>query len=91
MSAATEVLKIYDDQRRGIVAVIQLNGYDIRAGVCTVPHGAMRSFKMVTGDLWDQWNVQAPLILCDDEGVVADIRVAALPAAADSSGLIEFL
>lgn len=91
MSAASEVLEIYDGQRRGIVAVIQLNGYDIRAGVCTVPHGAMRSFRMVTGDLWAHWNVQAPLILRSDGGIEAGIRVAALPADADSSGLIEFL
>jgi hypothetical protein len=91
MSTAAGVLRIYDDQRRGIVAQIRLNGYDIRAGVCTVPHGAMRSFRMVTGDLWAPWNIQAPLILCDNKGREAAIKVAALPAEDDSSGLIEFL
>jgi hypothetical protein len=91
MNAISKVLKIYDDQSRVVVAQVILNGYDIRAGETTVPHGAMRSFKIVNGDLWEHWNLQSPLVLSNDEGQEAPVKVAALPADADSFGLIEFL
>lgn len=91
MGNSSSVLKIYDDQKVGVVAQVILNGYDIRAGETTVPHGAMRSFKIVQGDLWAHWNVQATLILSDDSGQEATVKVAALPADHDSFGLIEFL
>ena len=91
MTKSSKVLKVYDDQRRVVVAQVILNGYDIRAGETTVPHGAMRSFKIVQGDLWAPWNIQAALILSNDVGQEASVKVAALPADEDGFGLIEFL
>lgn len=51
----------------------------------------MRSFKVVTGDLWDQWRQQGKLVLRHDNGQESAVRVAALPVDDDSFGLIEFL
>ena len=91
MSTTSEILKVVDNQNSQVVAQVVLNGYDIRAGVCTVPHGAMRSFKIVNGDLWDHWSVQASLTLSNAAGQEAQVRVAALPTEDDSFGLIEFI
>ncbi len=91
MSGITQVLKVYSEPKNQLVAHVVLNGYDIRAGVCAVPHGAMRSFRIVSGDLWDYWNVQAPLRISNEAGQEARIKVAALPTDDDSFGLIEFL
>ena len=51
----------------------------------------MRSFTIVSGDLWEQWDVQMPLQLQDDTGKSSNIRIAALPVEDDGYGLIEFL
>jgi hypothetical protein len=91
MSKSERVLKVYDRQRSQVVARVVLNGYDIRAGVITVPHGAMRSFKIVEGDLWNSWDQQTPLIIANDLGQEAPVRVAAIPSDEGSFGLIEFL
>lgn len=91
MNNSASVLKVYDHQKNEMLAQVILNGYDIKAGVTTVPHGAMRSFRIVTGDLWEQWDVQMPLLLCNAIGQEAAVKVAALPVDNESFGLIEFL
>jgi hypothetical protein len=91
MKNSDKVLKVYNHQKSELVAQVVLNGYDIKAGATTVPHGAMRSFRILAGDLWAQWNVQESLILSNDIGHEAEIRVAALPVDEASFGLIEFL
>ena len=91
MEKSDKVLKVYDQQKGELLAQVVLNGYDIRAGVTTVPHGAMRSFRIVDGDLWTQWDVQSPLILSNAIGQEAEVKVAALPVDEMSFGLIEFL
>jgi hypothetical protein len=87
----SKVLKVYDRYQRQVVAEVIFNGYDIRSGAITVPHGAMRSFRIVEGDLWNYWNQQESLILSNDVGQKAQIRVAALPSDEGGFGLIEFL
>ncbi|MCP4360096.1 MAG: hypothetical protein GY796_18985 [Chloroflexi bacterium] len=51
----------------------------------------MCSFKIMDGDLWDEWHNQSHLTLRTTEGKEATIKVAALPVEDDSYGLIEFL
>ncbi len=53
--------------------------------------GAMRSFVILDGDLWEQWNAVATLRLRHETGTEVSIRVAALPVEDDGYGLIEFL
>lgn len=84
------LLNVYISTTQRPVARIVLNGYNIEEGM---PHslGVMRSFKVVQGDLWQQWNEQKVVTLSDDNGQDALIKVAALPVDDDSFGLIEFL
>lgn len=84
------ILNVYDSAKQRPIARIVLNGYNIEEGM---PNslGAMRSFKVVQGDLWQQWNEQTAVTLSDDKGQDARIKVAALPVDEDSFGLIEFL
>lgn len=53
--------------------------------------GAMRSFRLIKGDLWDQWNNQEILLVRGDNHPDAQIRIAALPAEDDSLGFVEFV
>ncbi|MCA9872719.1 MAG: hypothetical protein KC441_03670 [Anaerolineales bacterium] len=87
----TSALDIYDTQKNQVVARIALNGYDIKAGSLLPATGAMRSFVILEGDLWDQWNAVATLRLRHDTGAEVAVRVAALPVEEDGYGLIEFL
>ncbi|PIE80575.1 MAG: hypothetical protein CSA11_07455 [Chloroflexi bacterium] len=87
----TSSLNVYEAQTSHLVARISLNGYDIHAGGLFPTSGAMRSFVLLEGDLWEQWDVGAPLMLTDEQGQQIAVRVAALPVEEDSYGLIEFL
>lgn len=82
---------IYDGTNGKQIANIILNGYNISAGGPLGKTGAMRSFRVVDGDLWDHWSESKLLMIRSEDGRVADGRVAALPAEEDSFGLIEFL
>lgn len=87
----TGVLNVYDRQNKQVVAKIILNGYNIEKSNQLGQRGAMRSFKVVEGSLWDEWDAQRPLILHGEDDQEAKIKVAALPAEEDSFGLIEFI
>ena len=73
------------------MARIALNGYNIDSGGALGMSGAMRSFRIIKGDLWDQWNNQETLIIRGDDQTEARIRIAALPAEDDSFGFVEFV
>lgn len=87
----TAALDIYDKHNSSLVARIALNGYDIHAGGVFPSSGAMRSFVLLDGDLWDQWNAVESLTLKNETGDHVAVRVAALPVEDDGYGLIEFL
>ena len=82
---------VYNEQNGKPIAKVILNGYNISAENAPLSLGAMRSFKLVEGDLWDEWNTREKFILRLEDGQIAKARVAALPAEVDSFGLIEFL
>lgn len=82
---------VYNSQSGKPIAKVILNGYNIAAENAPTTLGAMRSFKMVEGDLWDEWSTQEKFILRLEDGQITKARVAALPAEVDSFGLIEFL
>lgn len=90
MNKLSDVLQVYTDQKK-LVANIVLNGYNIEQGGPIGRHGAMRSFIIVEGDLWDEWSAQQPLTLRSDHGNESMVRVAALPVDDESYGLIEFI
>lgn len=73
------------------VARIALNGYNIEPGGPLGMSGAMRSFRIIKGDLWDQWNKQEILVVQGEEHPEAHIKIAALPAEDDSFGFVEFV
>jgi hypothetical protein len=87
----TSALDVYDSLKNAPVAKISLNGYDIKAGSLLPTAGAMRSFVILNGDLWEQWNACVPLTLRNETGETVPVRVAALPVEDDGYGLIEFL
>ena len=73
------------------IAHISLNGYNIEPGGALGMSGAMRSFRIDRGDLWDQWNTQETLLIRGDAHPEAQIKIAALPAEDDSFGFVEFI
>lgn len=91
MKENTATLQVYSPQQANIVASVVLNGYNICGEGPLGKQGSMRSFTIVSGDLWEQWDVQMALQLQDDTGKSSNIRIAALPVEDDGYGLIEFL
>ena len=89
--SGVSILTVYHPPKKGVVAKVILNGYNIDHAVSLGDLGAMRSFKIVDGDLWDEWNEQTAVVLADANGQKTLIRVAALPSDDDSFGLIEFI
>jgi len=85
------VLTIYHRHQKKEIAQVILNGYHIGQEVTLGSLGAMRSFKIVRGDLWEQWNRQTAVALTSDDGQEVMVRIAALPVDDDSFGLIEFV
>ena len=61
------VLNVYISVKQPPIARIVLNGYNIEEGMLN-SLGAMHSFKVVQGDLWDQWDQQTAVTLSDDNG-----------------------
>ena len=86
-----EILNVYREPNKEEVAQVILNGYNIDQDKSFGSLGAMRSFKIVRGDLWDQWNEQTAVVLANDTGLETLVRVAALPVDDASFGLIEFV
>jgi len=91
MATLSDVLDVYSKTSKKPIAHIVLNGYNISASKSLGKQGAMRSFSVNSGDLWDPWSLQEALILHDESGRQAPIKIAALPAEEDGFGLIEFL
>lgn len=91
MTKQTNTISVYTSQAKKPIASIVLNGYNIAAGGPLGRTGAMRSFKVISGDLWDSWNRQETLSLQSDNGEQATIKIAALPVEIDGAGLVEFL
>lgn len=87
----TDALDVYNNQNSKLIARISLNGYNIESGGLFPSSGTMRSFVLLDGDLWDQWNAVETVMLKKETGTQVPIRVAALPVEDDGYGLIEFL
>lgn len=85
------LLAVYGTAKDKPVATVILNGYNIESKSSLGRHGAMCSFKIIQGDLWQEWHDQASLVLRTKAGKEAEIKVTALPTDEDSYGLIEFL
>jgi hypothetical protein len=90
-NSKTDQLEVFKSENKRPLAKVILNGYNIESKDAMGRHGAMCSFKIVDGDLWDEWNAQTHLVLRTNEGKEATIKVTALPAESDSYGLIEFI
>jgi hypothetical protein len=86
-----DVLEVYQPGKQKTVARVVLNGYNIERGQVPQQRGAMRSFKVIAGNLWNDWNAQSQLILRTRTGKEALIKIAALPVEEDGYGLLEFL
>ncbi|MEM7117595.1 MAG: hypothetical protein AAF614_34505 [Chloroflexota bacterium] len=91
MKKLTDTLQVFDTEKANVVANVVLNGYNIHNSGPLGKQGAMRSFAVLKGDLWDSWNQQQILVLKDENGKEASIRIAALPVESDGYGLIEFV
>lgn len=91
MSAQNTTVTVHDTKKNKLVAHIILNGRNLEAGGPLGYSGAMRSFKVIQGDLWDFWNRQAILIIRDEDGREARIKVAALPLEKEAVGFVEFV
>jgi hypothetical protein len=87
----TDILDVYDNKKGKLIARISLNGYNIQAGGVFPTSGAMRSFVLLDGDLWEQWNAVESVTLKSELGEQVPVRVAALPVEDDGYGLLEFL
>jgi hypothetical protein len=80
---------IFDQESGHILAEVQLNGRTFEAAGL-LGEGTMRSFKLVRGDLIDQWSCQEEMILRTDD-VERTVRISTMPAEADAYGLIFFV
>ncbi len=90
-ASAEPLLNVYKRENKRPLAKIVLNGYNIEQKDSFGRHGALSSFKIVEGDLWDEWHMQEQLVLQTPEGKEAAVKVTALPVEEDSYGLIEFI
>ena len=88
-NSTVEVFNNNSPQKR--VAKITLNGYNINAGSVFGRTGAMRSFKLVEGDVFEYWERQEPLCVRDGEGNETQLRIFAVPAEVGATGFVEFL
>ena len=73
------------------MATIALNGYNITAGGVFGRSGAMRSFKVLSGDVHQYWERQEALQVRDDAGNESTLRIFAVPAEEGATGFVEFL
>ncbi|MFQ5436230.1 MAG: hypothetical protein ACE5FD_15285 [Anaerolineae bacterium] len=91
MKNISSELKVYTENKDEVLARVVLNGYRIQAGIAALPHGTMSSFMITDGDLWDAMTLNEALVLENEDGTEAKVRIAALPVDDDSFGLIEFM
>ena len=85
------ILNVYHPSQKTELAQVRLNGYNIDQTGTFGSLGAMRSFKIIEGDLWDEWNEQTAVILTDNGNHTTLIKVAALPTEEGAFGLLEFV
>ncbi len=89
---ANQIVEVYEINRMTTpVAKIALNGHNINAGSVFGRTGAMRSFKVVEGNIWDYWERQEPLRIRDEAGNESMLRIFAVPAEMGATGFVEFL
>jgi hypothetical protein len=89
---ANQIVEVYQlNNAAAPVATIILNGYNINAGGVFGRAGAMRSFKLVEGNLQISWERQEPLNVRDEEGNESKLRIFAIPAETGGTGFVEFL
>lgn len=93
MSEKNTVVNVHENEREEPVAKIMLNGYNIDAGNSFSHVGAMRSFKIITGQeaLMQYWQTQVPLQIDDGLGNRPKIRIYAAPRESGGLGFVEFL
>lgn len=89
--APEAILLVLKPQSASPLAKVVLNGYSIEQTKSLGRHGALCSFKIIEGDLWDEWHAQTQLVLRAQAGDEAHIKITALPVDTDSYGLIEFV
>lgn len=82
---------IFAGDQKTELARIVLNGYNIAAGGPLGLSGALRSFKLLNGDLYPAWINGSQLVVRSEDGRTAAVRIAAYPADKGASGFIEFL
>ena len=80
---------IFDQESGQVLAEVQLNGRTFEAAGL-LGEGTMRSFKLVRGDLLDQWSCQEEMTLKTAD-VERTVRVSTMPAEAGAYGLIFFV
>ena len=87
----TEQFEVFNKENNERVANVMLNGYNIERGAAGGLFGAMRSFKVLDGDLTDSWSTRQSLRIRNQHGEETTVRIAALPVDEESYGLIEFI
>ncbi|MFQ5436023.1 MAG: hypothetical protein ACE5FD_14205 [Anaerolineae bacterium] len=85
------VYPVFNSLKNQELASIVLNGYNISDTDFLGRTGKMHSFKIVGGELRQQWRNQDVLSFQDEHGRFTYIRVAALPVEKDGFGLLEIL
>ncbi|MCA9936154.1 MAG: hypothetical protein H6662_06780 [Ardenticatenaceae bacterium] len=90
MNKLSDILQVYTHNKQAVAQIV-LNGYNIEKGGALGTTGAMRSFKIIRGDLWEEWAGQQNLLLVSNIGQESEVRIAALPVEEESFGLIEFI
>lgn len=89
---ANQIVDVYEmNNSTEPVAKIALNGHNISAGSVFGRAGAMRSFKVVEGNVWGYWERQEALRVRDSEGNESKLRIFAAPAETGATGFVEFL
>lgn len=90
-ASAENTLEVYKLRTDKPIARVVLNGYSIEQNQSLGRHGALCSFRIVEGDLWEEWHGQTHLVLRTQTGQEAAIKITALPVEVNSYGLIEFI
>lgn len=85
-----ETLTLYQLGHATPIAHITLNGYQIDQTNGPNQRGALCSFRVVRGNLWQAWHQQRPLLLQTAVGQQTPIKIMAMPTESNGYGLLEF-
>ncbi len=94
MADISDVFPVFQETQKAKqeIGQVVLNGYKIdNENPLGFSQGVIRSFKVISGDFWQSWDAQAPLIMQDEQAREHAIRILAMPVDSDSFGLVEFL